>query len=46
MDYLFVAQYIVEAKQIMDDANNYIWRQKPGRQPLTAGSSKESDLYE
>ena len=23
MDYLFVAQYIVEAKQIMDDANNY-----------------------
>ena len=37
MDYLFVAQYIVEAKQIMDDANNYIWRQKPGRQPLTAG---------
>ena len=37
MDYLFVAQYIIKAKQIMDDANNYIWRQKPGRQPLTAG---------
>ena len=37
MDYLFVAQYIVEAKQIMDDANNYIWQQKPGRQSLTVG---------
>ena len=35
MDYLFVAQYIVEAKQVLDDRNNFIWRQKPGRQPLT-----------
>ena len=33
--YPFVAQYIVEAKQIVDDGNNFIWRQKPGRQPLT-----------
>ena len=37
MDYLFVAQYIVESKQILDDSNNFIWRQKPGHQPLTAG---------
>ena len=27
IDYLFVAQYIVEAKQIVDDANNFIRRQ-------------------
>ena len=30
MDYLFVAQYIVE---VLDDRNNFIWRQKPGCQP-------------
>ena len=24
LDYLFVAQYIVEAKQVLNDANNYI----------------------
>ena len=26
LDYLFVAQYIVEAKQVFDDANNFAWR--------------------
>ena len=26
LDCLFVAQYIVEAKQIIDDGNNFIWR--------------------
>ena len=26
LDYLFVAQYIVEAKQILDDGNHFIWR--------------------
>ena len=31
LDYLFVAQYIVEAKHIIDDGNNFIWRQKPGK---------------
>ena len=31
LDYLFVAQYIVEAKQIIDDGNNFIWHQKPGK---------------
>ena len=28
LDYLFVAQYIVEAKQILDDANNFICLKK------------------
>ncbi len=26
---LFVAQYIVESKQVLDDGNNFAWRQKP-----------------
>ncbi len=30
LDYLFVAQYIVEAKQILDDANNFIGKQIGG----------------
>ena len=29
--YFFVAQYIVEAKEVSDDATHFIWRQKPGR---------------
>ncbi len=29
LEYLFVAQYIVEQKQIRDDGNNFVWRQKP-----------------
>ena len=32
LDYLFVAQYIVESKQIQDDGNNFAMRQKPSRQ--------------
>ncbi len=48
LDYLFVAQYIVEAKQILDDGNNFIWRQKPGRQiggdRITASQVKNPDL--
>ena len=44
LDYLFVAQYIVEAKQLLDDANYFIWRQMPGRQtedgPITASQVK------
>ena len=31
LDYLFVAQYIVESKQVLDDGNNFAWRQKPNR---------------
>ena len=48
LDYLFVAQYIVEATQILDDANNFIWRQKPcrqyGGQPVTASQVKNQTL--
>ena len=32
LDYLFVAQYIVESKQVLDDGNNFAWRQKPSQQ--------------
>ena len=32
LDYLFVAQYITEAKQVLDDGNNFAWRQKPTRE--------------
>ena len=42
-DYLFVAQYIVEAKQILDDANNFIWRQKPGRD-FTACQARDQSI--
>ena len=30
LDYLFVAQYTVESKQILDDCSHFIWRRKPG----------------
>ena len=43
LDYLFVAQYIVEAKQIHDDGNNFIWRQKPGQ--MTASQAKNQGLF-
>ena len=39
LDYLFVAQYIVEAKQLLD-GNNFAWRQKPSRS-LTAAQVKD-----
>ena len=39
-DYLFVAQYIVESKQILDDCNHFVWRQKPGRD-FTARQAKD-----
>ena len=43
IDYLFVGQYIVESKQILDDANNFIWRQKPGRD-FTAQQAKDQSI--
>lgn len=43
LDYLFVAQYIVEAKQVVDDGNNFIWRQKPTMH-LTASQAKDQSL--
>ena len=45
LDYLFAAQYIVESKQIFDDASNFIWRQKPSTQ-LTARDTKSSSKIE
>ena len=45
LDYLFAAQYIVESKQIFDDASNFIWRQKPSTQ-LTARDAKSSSKIE
>jgi hypothetical protein len=41
IDYLFVAQYIVECKQILDDAFNYAWRQKPHNNSITASQAKD-----
>ena len=43
IDYLFVAQYTVEAKQVFDDANNFIWRQKPSRQ-FTASQARNPEV--
>ena len=40
LDYLFVAQYIVEAKQVLDDSNNVVWQKKPTRH-LTASQAKD-----
>ena len=40
LDYLFVAQYIVEANQVSGDANNFVWRQKPSGQ-FTAAQAKD-----
>ena len=44
LDYLFVAQYIVEAKQALDDSNNFAWTQKPSRQ-LTAAQAKDPTFF-
>ena len=43
LDYLFVAQYIVEAKQIRDDGNNFAMRQKPSRL-FTAAQAKNQEI--
>jgi len=37
---LFVAQYFVECKQVLDDGNNFAWRQKPTQQ-ITASQVKD-----
>ena len=41
LDYLFVAQYIVEAKQVLDDGSNYTWRQKPPARQFTASQARD-----
>ena len=43
LDYLFVSQYIVEAKQVLDDGNNFVWRQKPSRQ-FTAAQARDQNV--
>ena len=44
LDYLFVAQYIVKAKQVLDDSNNYIWRQKLQSRQFTASQAKDKTV--
>ncbi len=41
-DYLFTAQYIVEAKKILDDCNHFIFRQKPGN--VTASQARDESF--
>ena len=43
LDYLFVAQYIVEAKQVQDDGTNFAMRQKPSRQ-FTAAQARDQTM--
>ena len=40
---IFLLLNIVEAKQILDDANNYVWRQKPGRHNVTASQVRSQE---
>ena len=41
LDYLFMAQYVVEAKQLLDDAHNYIWHQRPYDSGITAAQARD-----
>ena len=43
LHYLFVAQYTVEAKQVLDDGNNFVWRQKPSRH-FTASQARDQTV--
>ena len=43
LDYLFVAQYIVEAKQVLDDGTMFAMRQKP-RRPFIAAQAKDQTM--
>ena len=43
LDYLFVAQYIAEAKQVVDDGDIFAMRQKPCRQ-FTAAQAKDQTI--
>ena len=42
LDYLFVAQYIVEANQVLDDGNNFAMRQNPHKQ-FTAAQARNKE---
>uniref|UniRef100_A0A1X7VH10 Helitron helicase-like domain-containing protein n=1 Tax=Amphimedon queenslandica TaxID=400682 RepID=A0A1X7VH10_AMPQE len=39
--YLFYVQYIVESKQILDDAKSFIWRQRPYDSGITAAQARD-----
>ena len=41
LDYLFMAQYIVESKQLLDDAHSFIWRQRPHDSRITAAQARD-----
>ena len=43
LDYLFVAQYICEAKQIRDDGKTFAMGQKPSRE-FTAAQAKNQEI--
>ena len=43
LDYLFAALCIVESKQVFDDANHFIYRQKPSAL-LTAGQARNKTI--
>lgn len=43
LDYLFASQFIVEHKQVYDDANLFVWRQKPSRL-FTASQARNSEV--
>jgi len=42
LEYLFVAQYIVENKKTRGDGNNFLWRQKPSGR-FTAGRARDQE---
>ena len=46
LDYLFVVQYIEKAKQVLNDGNNFAWRQKPSRQFTAAQARDQTVLYQ
>jgi hypothetical protein len=45
VDYIFVSQYIVESKQVNDDSNHYIYRQKP-HSSVTAGQIRQQNVLQ
>ena len=43
LDYVFVAQYIVKTKQLLDNGNNFVMGQKSSRQ-FTAAQAKNQEI--
>ena len=46
LDYLFVAQYFVECKQVLDDCNNFAWVQKPSQHNTASQTKNRAFLTE